>query len=104
MPTEYRLISPDGGAIGHADSIDGIVEIAKKVTPGRYRIEHVNADSEPAGEMSRVWGAHQDPQRPREAGCSPLGRLIDLMDSVASRKGAGASCEFRFLIGRRRPC
>ena len=56
MPTVYRLVAPDGGAIGDADSVDGIIEIAKKVAPGRYRIEQVNVESGPAPEVSRAWG------------------------------------------------
>jgi hypothetical protein len=56
MPSVYRLIAPDGGTIGDADSVDGIVEIATKVAPGRYRIDQVHEDPGPTGELSRAWG------------------------------------------------
>jgi hypothetical protein len=56
MPTVYRLVAPDGGAIGDADSVDGIVEIATKVAPGRYRIDQVKEDPGTAGGLSRAWG------------------------------------------------
>jgi hypothetical protein len=57
MPTVYRLVGPDGGAIGDADSVDGIVEIATKAAPGRYRIEQILDAPGPAGELTRDWGA-----------------------------------------------
>jgi hypothetical protein len=56
MPTLYRLVGPDAGTIGDADSVDGIVEIATKVPPGRYRIDQVIEAPGRAGAVSRAWG------------------------------------------------
>lgn len=35
MGAVYRVFSPDGNPIGDADSIDGVVEIARNAVPGR---------------------------------------------------------------------
>ena len=57
MGARYRVFSPDGKPIGDADSIDGVVEIARNAVPGRYRIDRIAADPESALATSRTWGA-----------------------------------------------
>jgi hypothetical protein len=53
----YRVFSSDGNSIGDADSIDGVVEIARNAGPGSYRIDHISADPGSAVPTSRTWGA-----------------------------------------------
>jgi hypothetical protein len=53
----YRVFSSDGNPIGDADSIDGVVAIARNAVPGSYRIDHISADPGSAVPTSRTWGA-----------------------------------------------
>jgi hypothetical protein len=57
MGPRYRVFSPDGNPIGDADSMDGVVEIARNAVPGRYRIDRIAADPGLAVTTSRTWGA-----------------------------------------------
>jgi len=57
MGARYRVFAPDGSPIGDADSIDGVVEVARNAVPGRYRIDRIAADDGLAGATSRIWGA-----------------------------------------------
>jgi len=57
MGARYRVFSSDGKPIGDADSIDGVVEIARSAIPGRYRIDRIAADPGLAVATSRTWGA-----------------------------------------------
>jgi hypothetical protein len=57
MPDAFRVISRDGVPIGEADSIDGIVEIVKKASPGRYRIQKEAIDPATGNLRSWDWGA-----------------------------------------------
>jgi hypothetical protein len=56
MPTLYRVVAPDGNLLGEGTSIDDVVEIAKKAQPGRYRVDLVNSEADPALGSSRIWG------------------------------------------------
>jgi hypothetical protein len=56
MTTVFRVIAHDGGSIGEADSIDGVVELAKSAPPGRYRIEKVSRDPATGELRSWEWG------------------------------------------------
>ena len=56
MPTVYRVVAPDGNAIGEGTSIDEAVEIVRKSEPGRYRVDLVNSGADPATDSSRFWG------------------------------------------------
>jgi hypothetical protein len=53
----YRVSSPSGNPIGDADSIDGVVEIARNAVPGRYRIDYISADPGSGVPRSCTWGA-----------------------------------------------
>jgi hypothetical protein len=53
MATVFRVTARDGGTLGEAASIDGVVEVAKGAPPGRYRIEKVARD--PATGEVRCW-------------------------------------------------
>jgi hypothetical protein len=53
----YRVFAPDGSPVGDADSIDGVVEVARSVVPGCYRIDRISADVGLAVTTSRNWGA-----------------------------------------------
>ena len=57
MGSCYRVFSSDGNPIGDADSIDGVVEIARNAVPGSYRIDHISVDPGSAVPTSRTWGA-----------------------------------------------
>ena len=57
MPGFYRVFFPDGNLIGDADSIDGVVDLAKNVPPGRYRIDQVFSDPGSGAQKSQTWGA-----------------------------------------------
>lgn len=57
MPPIYRVFSPDGDPIGDADSLDGVVEIARNAAPGRYRVNRITSDPASGEERSLTWGA-----------------------------------------------
>jgi hypothetical protein len=38
MPTAYRLLGRAGGPIGDAETLDEVLESARAVPPGRYRL------------------------------------------------------------------
>jgi hypothetical protein len=56
MSTVYRVISRAGKVIGETDSIDGVVEIAKKARSGRYAINKVWLDPSSGDQKSWTWG------------------------------------------------
>jgi hypothetical protein len=56
MPTRYQVISPDGSLVGEGASIDEVVELVRLAQPGRYRVEIVRSDADPALNSSRTWG------------------------------------------------
>jgi hypothetical protein len=56
MSTEYRLIARNGQIVGEADSLDGIIEIAKKARSGRYRINKVWLDPSTGDLRTWSWG------------------------------------------------
>lgn len=56
MPTLYRVISPDGSALGEGNSIDEAIEIVKGAKPGRYRVDLVPDAADPAAGSARNWG------------------------------------------------
>jgi len=57
MGALYRVFSPNGNPIGDADSIDGVIEIARNALPGRYRIDSISADPDSGVPRSWTWGA-----------------------------------------------
>ncbi|HEV3263565.1 MAG TPA: hypothetical protein VG013_42410 [Gemmataceae bacterium] len=56
MAKAFRVVA-NGGLIGEADTIDGVVEIAKGASPGRYVIEKVSLDPATGELRSWEWGA-----------------------------------------------
>ena len=56
MPTLYRVVAPDGSLLGEGTSIDEVVEIVQKASPGRYRVDLVKSGADPSADSSRVWG------------------------------------------------
>ena len=56
MPTQYQVISPDGTLVGEGTSIDEVVEVVRRAQPGRYRVDIVKSETDPAQSSSRVWG------------------------------------------------
>ncbi len=56
MPTLYRVISPDGAALGEGNSIDEAIEIVRQAKPGRYRVDLVPDGADPAPGSARSWG------------------------------------------------
>jgi hypothetical protein len=70
MSAVYRLISRRGKTIGEANSIDELVEIARKAPPGHYRIDKLSLDPSTGKVKSWGWG---------EVTTSPDGRVeLDL--------------------------
>jgi len=57
LPTAYRVTSRAGASIGVADSLDGIVEIVRSASPGRYRIYKNSLDPGTGDLQSWDWGA-----------------------------------------------
>jgi hypothetical protein len=57
MATIFRITSRSGASIGDANSLDGVVEIAKSAPPGRYRIEKISLDPATGEVRSWKWGA-----------------------------------------------
>ncbi len=57
MAAFYRVFAPDGSPVGDADSIDEVVEIARKAMPGRYRIDCISSDLATGMAAARTWGA-----------------------------------------------
>ena len=53
MATVFRITARAGGSIGVADTMDGVVELAKDASPGHYRIEKLSLDKT-TGEV-RSW-------------------------------------------------
>jgi hypothetical protein len=54
MATAFRVTDRDGGGlIGDADTINGVIELAKAAPPGRYRIDNISHDRH-TGEL-RAW-------------------------------------------------
>lgn len=56
MPAVYRVISRAGKMIGEADSLDGVIEIARKARSGRYRIDKISLDPSTGQSKSWTWG------------------------------------------------
>ena len=56
MPAVYRVVAPDGNLLGEGTSIDDVVEIARNLPPGRYRVDLVKSGPEQASDSTRVWG------------------------------------------------
>jgi hypothetical protein len=57
MGARYRVFAPDGNPIGDADSIDGVVDVARSAVPGCYRIDRICAQLGSAVSTSQTWGA-----------------------------------------------
>ena len=57
MSAIYRITSNDGIVLGEADSVDGVVEVVKSASPGRYRIEEVSPNATTGDLQSWEWGA-----------------------------------------------
>jgi hypothetical protein len=53
MPKAFRVIARSGDLIGEADTMEEVLEVAKSVPPGRYRIERISTD--PASDALRTW-------------------------------------------------
>jgi hypothetical protein len=53
MSTAFRVTVRDGGSIGDADTLDGVIELVQSAAPGQYRIEKISLD--PATGDIRVW-------------------------------------------------
>jgi hypothetical protein len=53
MPMVFRVTARDGGSIGEAATMDGVIELANQAPPGRYQIEKLSLD--PAGGELRSW-------------------------------------------------
>jgi len=56
VPTLYRVISPDGTALGEGNSIDEAIEIVRRAKPGRYRVDLVPDGADSAADSARNWG------------------------------------------------
>jgi hypothetical protein len=56
MPTAFRVTACAGGPIGDADTIDGVLELAKGAAPGRYRIDKISLDHKTGDVRSWEWG------------------------------------------------
>jgi hypothetical protein len=57
MDSPYRVTAHGGAPIGDADSIDGVIALAKGVPPGRYRVELISYDPGTGALRSRRWWA-----------------------------------------------
>jgi hypothetical protein len=57
MATVFHVTARAGGSIGDADTLDGVVDIAKNAPPGRYRIEKISLDPATGDVRSWKWGA-----------------------------------------------
>lgn len=57
MPTAFCLTASDGEPIGEADTIDGLIELARNAPPGRYRIDKVSLDPDTGAPRFWEWGA-----------------------------------------------
>jgi hypothetical protein len=56
MSAAFRVTSRGAGPIGDADTIDGVIELAKGAPPGRYRIDKIQFDRETGELRSWEWG------------------------------------------------
>lgn len=57
MATVLRVFARSGALLGEAQTMDGVIELAKGARPGRYRIEKVSLDPETGELRSWEWGA-----------------------------------------------
>jgi hypothetical protein len=57
MATVLRVIARAGAVLGEAQTMDGVIELAKGARPGRYRIEKVSLDPATGELRSWKWGA-----------------------------------------------
>jgi hypothetical protein len=56
MAAISRLVAPDGSTAGEAESLDGIIEVARVAAPGRYRLEQTCPDPGEEAPGPWVWG------------------------------------------------
>jgi hypothetical protein len=57
MPAAFRVTARAGdGLIGDADTIDGVIELARGAPPGRYRIDNLCLDRATGDLRSWQWG------------------------------------------------
>ncbi len=64
MPTTaFRVTARGGGPIGDADTIDGVIDLARGAPPGRYRIDKIWLDRDTGDLRSWEWGEiEKDPK------------------------------------------
>ena len=53
MAIVFRVTARSGASIGDADTMDGVVELAKNAPSGRYQIDKISLD--PATGELRTW-------------------------------------------------
>jgi hypothetical protein len=57
MATVFRVLARAGALLGEAQTMDGVIELARGSRPGRYRIEKVSLDPVTGELRSWEWGA-----------------------------------------------
>ena len=77
MATGFRVTARSGAVIGEADSMDGVIAIAKNIPPGRYRIEQLSLDPATGDIRCSSWGRdRQGPQGSDQVAPPVLDRLM----------------------------
>jgi hypothetical protein len=56
MATGFRVTNRAGAVIGEADTMDGVIAIAKNVAPDRYRIEQLSLNPATGDIRCLKWG------------------------------------------------
>jgi hypothetical protein len=57
MATVFRVIAQTGAELGEAQTLDGVIELAKGALPGCYRIEKVSLDHATGELRTWEWGS-----------------------------------------------